>query len=606
LKELVGTKLNQYQLHEVLGEGGMAMVFRAVHLTTGQEVAVKVLKPAFGGGSSSVLKRFFAEAQTASQLNHPNIVRCIGQGQAVPEGKNTPYSGRSLYYLVLQYVPGGTLARKLRSKGPLPLSRVEKIICEVAKALDYAHSQRVIHRDIKPSNIMINSDGRYLVSDFGIARLLDATTRLTTTSTGFMGTALYASPEQINGKEVDSRSDVYSLGVVAYELLTGRLPFDESRYENVAALLYAISQNRPYPIRNLRPQIPTSVERVVMRALSKQREERFGSAGEFAQHLRRAIPADYLGSDQSGQSNPTPVILAPHRRSGPTIVPPVPSIIQPIGLKDWWPGLVAALVVILALFVILMALIINSGGGNLPKVSESPLPATPSFNLTAGKTGKLLVHPAPSDSINALVASFGCTEVPAQPILTPCKYQVMVVGLPNNVPSDSSASLNFFTLSLGDSKNAESYEVKFSTLVGDPQSKSTTLKTAQAVIVVGTLLDSNSTTPGLSGGTAAQTKTLNPALILTWRNLGLPAGSYNLWYGTDGSSNLPTGEVWLSANFDEGGLWSLTDDITRQKYSTKKTKNALVQGHWELNGNSYLFRVSKAYFDTNGTGEYFS
>jgi hypothetical protein len=218
------------------------------------------------------------------------------------------------------------------------------------------------------------------------------------------------------------------------------------------------------------------------------------------------------------------------------------------------------------------------------------------------------VHPGPNDSINALVTSFGCTNLPAGNVstLTPCKYQVMVVGLPDKIQSNPLTGLNFFTLVLGDSKNAESYEVKFSSLAGDPQSKAASLMAAQAVIVIGTLLDSNSTTPSLSGITATQTKTLNPSLILTWRNLGSPAGSYNLWYGTDAGSSLPTGEVWLSANFGEGGLWSLTDDLTRQKYSTNKNKNALVQGHWELNGTSYLFRVSKAYFDANGTGEYFS
>ncbi len=596
MRELVGSRLNQYQLHEILGEGGMAVVFRAVEVATRQEVALKVLKPGFAANSPSALKRFLVEAETAGRLNHANIVRCTGYGQARPEGKQVQFYNRPLHYLILDYVPGGTLARKLRDRGSFSLSRVEQVIGDVAKALDYAHNCGVIHRDIKPSNIMVGPNSQYKVADFGIARLLDATTRLTTTSIGFIGTALYASPEQIRGRGVDRRSDVYSLGVVAYELLTGRLPFDESRYENGPALLYALSHGQPRPIRSLKPQVPRSVEQVVMKALARQREERYESAGEFARYLKQAIPAQYAGEARP-PSQPTPPIIGPGR--GATPVPPLPKLVTYPELRQWWPALMLGIIGLFALLGVFLAMAVASS--TFRSYRDKSLPASPSFTLTAGKPG--LVSFSAGDSP---ASSFGCTNTNTIGKLLPCNYKVMVVGLPTNIPQ--LASPTSFTLKLGDAATAERYEVRLgSPPTGEAASRANELTTAQAVLVVGTLNNEQSlATPTpysvLLRTSSAATKNLVPSVVFTW-NASSRSGA-TIWYGAGAGSKPPSEEMWVFGNFGEGALWSVSDETSQQKYNSNKGKNALVLGHWEAKGSSYIFRLSKAYFEKGSSGEY--
>ena len=224
------TRVGQYRLLEQIGEGGMGAVFRGEDTMLQRQVAIKVLRPELAQ-QKALVERFRTEAVALARLNHPNIATVYGllheQGQ---------------YYMVLEYVDGETLEKRLQRRGRLPWAAAVQIAKDALAALDHAHRMGVVHRDLKPSNLMVNRAGQLKVMDFGIARL--AGTSRHTEYGRIVGTPLYMSPEQLRGEEVDGRSDVYSLGVVLYELLTGREAFEaDSDY----ALLMAQLNTMPPP-----------------------------------------------------------------------------------------------------------------------------------------------------------------------------------------------------------------------------------------------------------------------------------------------------------------------------------------------------------------------
>jgi serine/threonine-protein kinase len=270
--------LGDYHGLELIGRGGMAEVFRAQHLTSGRAVAIKVLPHALAQ-EADFRKRFEREARTVAALKHPNIVQMFDFGES-----------DGTYYMVLEFLSGKDVGDLVRDVGPLPIERALGIVRDVASALDYAHQQGLVHRDIKPSNVMLDpltasgTDSRTeraVLTDFGIARILGGGTRLT--ASGMIGTLDYISPEQIrDSKDVDGRADIYSLGIMAFQMLTGRLPFDAS---NPGALLIAhLQQPAPDP-REFRPDLPEDACRAVSRVLEKEPDRRFQTAGEFAAAL---------------------------------------------------------------------------------------------------------------------------------------------------------------------------------------------------------------------------------------------------------------------------------------------------------------------------------
>jgi serine/threonine protein kinase len=268
---LSGQTLGQYRLMERLGRGGMATVYKAYQPSLDRYVAVKVL-PQYFAHDPEFAARFEREAKAIAKLDHPNILPVYDYGRA-----------KNITYIVMKYVEAGTLKKKLGE--PLSLDTVVDIISQVAGALDHAHKQGVVHRDVKPSNVLMDAEGWALLADFGLARMVEATVQLTKTGVG-VGTPAYMSPEQGQGIGVNARSDVYSLGVMLYEMLTGRVPYEAET--PMAVVIKHITAPLPLP-RQMNPTIPEEVERVVLKALAKAPQDRYQRAGEMVEALEKVL-----------------------------------------------------------------------------------------------------------------------------------------------------------------------------------------------------------------------------------------------------------------------------------------------------------------------------
>jgi len=274
--DLAGKTVGKYRLVEKLGQGGMAQVYKAYQPDLDRTIAVKILHPHLTG-DPEFEARFRREARAVAALEHPNIVRIYDFDTA-----------DGLAFLVMECVEGTNLRTRLRDMAGrgelLDLAKVVHIAGGLADALDYAHRQGVVHRDLKPSNVLIDAEGRPVLNDFGIARMLDATAITETGSTP--GTPAYMSPEQGQGEPGDARSDIYALGVLLYQLCTGHVPFDaDTPY---AIILKHITAPLPPP-RTLRPDLPEAVERVILKAMAKDPAGRFQTAGDMGRALRAAF-----------------------------------------------------------------------------------------------------------------------------------------------------------------------------------------------------------------------------------------------------------------------------------------------------------------------------
>jgi hypothetical protein len=278
LTHLVGRQLGRYLIQEEIGRGGMARVFRALDTSLKRTVALKVLAPQLAL-DPEFAQRFEREAVTAANLRHQNIVTIFDVGES-----------DGLRYIAMEYVRGRTLHSLLEERGALGLGRAIAIVGPVAAALDYAHTQGAVHRDVKPHNIMIDVDGRVLLTDFGIAQAPEGASdgkRLTRTGI-FMGTPEYISPEQASAQRVDGRSDLYSLGIATYEIITGMVPFSGATPQ----LIVAHAQKPPPPPSALDPSQPAELDMVMARILAKRPENRFSNGVGFVEALRK-VAAKY-------------------------------------------------------------------------------------------------------------------------------------------------------------------------------------------------------------------------------------------------------------------------------------------------------------------------
>ncbi|MDQ1636146.1 MAG: eukaryotic-like serine/threonine-protein kinase [Frankiaceae bacterium] len=268
----------RYELGGLLGHGGMAEVYRAADTRLGRDVAIKVLRNDLAR-DPTFLSRFRREAQAAASLNHPMIVAVYDTGQ--DNGVTPP-----LPYIVMEYIKGPTLREVLQSEGRITPQRASEIVAEVCSALEYSHRAGIIHRDIKPGNVMLTVDGAVKVMDFGIARAVAATTSTVTATAAVMGTAQYLSPEQARGENVDARSDLYSAGVLFYELLTGHPPFTG---DSPVAIAYQHVREDPAPPSTSEPDLPPDLDAVVLKALAKNPDNRYQSAQEMRDDLDRVL-----------------------------------------------------------------------------------------------------------------------------------------------------------------------------------------------------------------------------------------------------------------------------------------------------------------------------
>jgi len=368
MEDLTGRQLGPYQIVAPLGEGGMASVFRAYQPGMERYVALKVLPRRFAE-DPEFAARFQREARILAQLQHPHILPVFDYGQV--EG----YS-----FIVMPFVPSGTLTDSMQGQ-PLPLPRIRQIVSQVGDALSYAHGRGLVHRDIKPSNVLIDERGNCLLTDFGLARMVEASVNLTAAGT-IMGTPAYMSPEQGSGSKIDSRSDIYSLGIILYEMATGRVPY---RAETPVAVVFMhVSGPLPLP-RSLNPDLPEAVERVILKALAKNPDDRYQTAEDLVAALKRAIPeTPTVISKPETRLPPRPKEI--HKGLSPTLVaPPAGGAFAPSAPKRRVPGWALVLTVLLlglmaaggvfiatrpkAPFVPAVALI-------APRPTASPLPPT--------------------------------------------------------------------------------------------------------------------------------------------------------------------------------------------------------------------------------------
>src|SRR6266540_6087406 len=329
--DLAGRNFGPYRILEQVGAGGMATVYKAYHAAMDRYVAVKVL-PQHLARDPNFRARFQCEARTIARLEHRYILPVYDVGE--DEG---------IAYLVMRYTDSGDLA-DLIAKRSLTIARAAWLISHVAEALAYAHRRGVIHRDVKPANVLLSHEGDPLLTDFGIAKIYEETLQLTSEGT-MIGTPAYMAPEQLQGQPVDARTDIYALGVVLYQALTGECPF---MADTPLALALMHIHNPLRPPRQLNPNIPESLERIMLRALAKSPADRFQTADEMAEALHNAL-ADV--------SRPTAVVAAPAAPTPPIQPPPTPAPAAPTardGRPRGWlaAGAVAAAVGLLALLLV--------------------------------------------------------------------------------------------------------------------------------------------------------------------------------------------------------------------------------------------------------------
>ncbi len=277
-RELLGKSIGSYHLSKLIGIGGTGAVFLGNN-DDGDEMAIKILIPPLLVSDESLKefhKRFQREAEILSQLDHPHILPVKGFG--TDENSGFPY-------MIMPYKSGGTLIEQIQA-GPLPFDKVMKYVWQLAQALTYAHERNIIHRDIKPANVLLDEDDEVSLADFSIAKLFNLSTTTLTSANQMLGTPAYMAPEQVTNQSISPATDVYELGVLTYQLITGCLPFDVS---TLLALLQRIVQDNPPPPHGIRLDLPPAATMVLFKAMEKKQEARYSSAEDFALALEQSM-----------------------------------------------------------------------------------------------------------------------------------------------------------------------------------------------------------------------------------------------------------------------------------------------------------------------------
>ncbi len=388
MADLSGMTLGPYRIIERIGRGGMATVYKAYHAAMDRDVAIKVLPEEFSE-DPSFLARFEREARTVARLQHTNILPVFNYGQE-----------RGIPYLVMPYISTGTLKDYL-AETQLSLEEVARILSQIADALDYAHQRGILHRDIKPGNVLLDESRNALLSDFGLTRMAEATSSLT--GTGVIGTPAYMSPEQGQGRALDSRSDMYALGVMLYEMVVGEVPF--SADTPVAVIFKHVSDPLPMP-RAKRRDLPEAAERVILKALAKDPEDRFETCGEMAKVFSDAVAGQPVStSPQISDEEETAIGVDPASPPSEVDVEQDQTETLPAPGKrgvSRWAYALAGLAVIIVVGLLVFG-VIAPGGGQAGFTATPVNPQTAAAQLLtrtviAQQTG---IPPTPSNTPNA-------------------------------------------------------------------------------------------------------------------------------------------------------------------------------------------------------------
>lgn len=300
-----GQMLGSYRIISQIGQGGMATIYKAYQASMDRNVAIKVL-PNRLAESSEFTKRFQQEARIIARLEHPHILPVFDYGES-----------DGIPYFVMRYFEDGSLQNRMEA-GPLSLTEIDRIFTQLADALGYAHSHGVIHRDLKPSNALLDSQGNLFLTDFGIAKILESTSTQLTQADVIMGTPAYISPEQAQSRTVDQRTDIYSLGIILYEMVTGRVPFVAET--PLAVVLMHVSDRLPLPT-SIKADTPESIERVILKALAKEPDDRFSTAGEFLAAWHSALEDTGSKSERQAATIIAPQTVLQTEIAKPAITP---------------------------------------------------------------------------------------------------------------------------------------------------------------------------------------------------------------------------------------------------------------------------------------------
>jgi len=418
---LIDKTLGQYRIVEKLGSGGMADVYKAFQPSLGRYVAVKIL-PAVLCRDETFRARFDREAKAVAQLRHPNILTVFAYGEQ-----------ESIIYIVMEYARGGTL--KDRMQEPLSLADTVDVVTKVGSALAYAHRRGVIHRDVKPSNILLTEEDWPLLADFGLAKMVEGSTELTASGVS-VGTPEYMSPEQGQGLPVDHRTDIYSLGVVLYEMVTGQTPFKADT--PMAVIIKHMTETLPSP-RLLRPDLPVSIERIIVRAMAKAPEERYQSADEMAAALQNALRRADAGVEAALEEEALPdsvvqpLVEAPSGRKKVTLAVALVALLLCIGGVLAW-ALVPALPDAVSSFLGAATPTVTSTATKPSLPSATPATPPPTSSDTPGPTLTSTPRPTATPRAVTTVPTDAPTPTPP-PSPTPTFTSIAASPMPTITPT---------------------------------------------------------------------------------------------------------------------------------------------------------------------------
>jgi hypothetical protein len=445
----IGDEFAGYLLEEMIGHGGMSIVYRARHLELERSVALKLLAPDLSD-DPAFQERFIRESRLAAGLDHPNVIPIYDAGEQ-----------DGVFYIAMRYVPGSNLKALLRRTGPLDPATTISVIGQIASALTTAHEKGLVHRDVKPANVLIvegagaDDSNHVYLSDFGIAK--QQTSNVTRTGM-FIGTAEYASPEQIEGKELDGRSDVYSLGCVLYQCLTGNPAYEK---DSEVALIYAHLLEPPPSTRSARPELSPAIDDVIAKAMAKNPDDRHASARELAASVRQALREPVGDAPAATAPKPAapvgaPEAAAPAAAAPPAVGPPPAQVPSPPPAPDTPPahdqaatpparragtsrkrlGIAAALVA-LGIVGAVLALVLSGGGGNSAASTQTTQQTTQ--QTTPQTTGAV----APVSLLSALMPTGIAAECKTKATASYGAVETELCQPPANAPTSFPQAFSF-------------------------------------------------------------------------------------------------------------------------------------------------------------------